>query len=162
MIAAYTMLTRDVTNGGKMQAKLREYEIYDATSLKDMMRRFCEETGIHDANIDTAIKMVNQGSPFFKVELCIIGSQPVGYIMLGFNYPVYKDGMVLEINDVFVKEEYRRKGIAKFMINSAATEYSKALSVTANIDSRNTAALKIMNDLGYSYTQVIKFEKNGD
>ena len=142
-----------------MHIRLKEYELYDTPTMQEMIQSFCKQTNLQAYDKEVAIRKLNQGSPSYKAFICTLDKKAVGYILVEFTYPIYLDGMILLIREIFVKNEYRKKGIAKQMIKTVMNDYDKAISVGVLVNKENDIAMKLMQSMKFTRKNVELFEK---
>ncbi|TRW28195.1 GNAT family N-acetyltransferase [Criibacterium bergeronii] len=142
-----------------MHIRLKEYELYDTPAMQEMIQSFCKQTNLQAYDKEIAIRKLNQGSPSYKAFICTLDKKVVGYILVEFTYPIYLDGMILLIREIFVKNEYRKKGIAKQMIKTVMNDYDKAISVGVLVNKENDIAMKLMQGMKFTRKNVELFEK---
>lgn len=142
-----------------MHIRLKEYELYDTPTMQEMIQSFCKQTNLQAYDKEIAIRKLNQGSPSYKAFICTLDKKVVGYILVEFTYPIYLDGMILLIREIFVKNEYRKKGIAKQMIKTVMNDYDKAISVGVLVNKENDIAMKLMQSMKFTRKNVELFEK---
>lgn len=142
-----------------MHIRLKEYELYDTPAMQEMIQSFCKQTNLQAYDKEIAIRKLNQGSPSYKAFICTLDKKVVGYILVEFTYPIYLDGMILLIREIFVKNEYRKKGIAKQMIKTVMNDYDKAISVGVLVNKENDIAMKLMQSMKFTRKNVELFEK---
>ena len=142
-----------------MHIRLKEYELYDTPAMQEIIQSFCKQTNLQAYDKEIAIRKLNQGSPSYKAFICTLDKKVVGYILVEFTYPIYLDGMILLIREIFVKNEYRKKGIAKQMIKTVMNDYDKAISVGVLVNKENDIAMKLMQSMKFTRKNVELFEK---
>ena len=142
-----------------MHIRLKEYELYDTPAMQEMIQSFCKQTNLQAYDKEIAIRKLNQGSPSYKAFICTLDKKVVGYILVEFTYPIYLDGMILLIREIFVKNEYRKKGIAKQMIKTVMNDYDKAISVGVLVNKENDIAMKLMQSMKFTRKKLELFEK---
>ena len=83
-------------------------------------------------------------------------------LLVGFLRLLYKGSNVVWIEDIFVDELYRNKGIATAAIKIAESiikSDSQYTSICIDVVPRNYAALKLYNKLGYDTLSLITVRK---
>ena len=77
-----------------------------------------EKQKILDEKIKNRLKSdICSKKPIIEAYLTFFNEKCVGYFIYFFNYSSYQARPVLFIEDIFLLEEYRRKGIGKKMFN---------------------------------------------
>lgn len=89
----------------------------------------------------TADKVID-ASDKFRIILAIADDEVVGYIDVTYKYDEN------EPYDIFVKEEYRRRGYGKAML-ARAIELNRPKAMTLLVDVDDTAALALLESLGF-------------
>jgi len=56
-----------------------------------------------------------------------------------------------EIDDIYIKEEYRRQGIGKKLIEEVEKRADKCENITLEVNENNISAIKFYESLGYKF-----------
>ncbi len=97
--------------------------------------------------------------------ILLVDKEPIGYIFIQakktFDANMIVPHNFATINDLYIKEEYRKKGYGKLLIN-AAKEWSKLRALEyleLNVLSKNEDAIKFYNKIDFEESQkVLKLE----
>lgn len=144
-------------------------QIYNDDYKEDMVLCIANFFGFHIGlslgstidNIDTneaEQNLIEWTAKDNQLYMIIYENNLVGFLRIG-----YRGGNVAWIEDVFVKEEFRNRGIATESIKQAekiieATPPYNAICF--DVVPRNVAALKLYHKLGYQTLSLITIRKN--
>ena len=144
-------------------------QIYNDDYKEDMVLCIANFFGFHIGlssesvidNIDTSIAEQDLNEWTTKdnqLYMIMYANNVVGFLRIG-----YRGGNVAWIEDVFVKEEFRNRGIATESIRQAE-EIIKATppynAICFDVVPRNVDALKLYHKLGYQTLSLITVRKN--
>lgn len=117
----------------------------------------CHE--IKPESMKTTYQNALSGSPFMRGLMFVEEAKAIGYLLLSFTYSNEVGGMVVWIEEIFLKEEYRNKGYAKFAFDWIFREYGeKAKRFRLEVTEENKAAKRLYRSLGFTelpYEQMV-------
>jgi len=102
---------------------IREATPADAALLVDMIRELADFEKELDQVEVTPEDMVREGftgSPGFHALIAEWDARPVGYAVYFFTFSTWTGRQSLFVEDLFVREEFRRKGIGRAMLRHLA------------------------------------------
>lgn len=123
--------------------------IYDL--IMGIARYHKQEAYIH-TNKEELLRSGFSESPKFGVLLAEYAGEAAGYVSFTYNYSIWLGDAYLNIDDVFVKEAFRSKGIGEALMNSLR-EHAKAKGIPKirwEVQSDNLQAIKFYERLGAS------------
>lgn len=114
---------------------------------------------IPDACIEATADEVLSGGPFARGLIFSSGEDIAGYALLSFTYSNEVGGMVVLVEEIFIKEIYRGKGYAREFFCWLFENYDgKAKRYRLEVSRENEAVCKLYSSVGFSelgYLQMI-------
>lgn len=85
-------------------------------------------------------------------------------VLVGFFYVRFGGQNVAWLEDIFIIEEYRGRGIGKFAIKilDELMEEKKVASMFVDVIPRNEGAIKLYRECGFDHLNIIQLRKNYD
>ena len=140
-----------------MDITVRKAQINDIPELYEM-NNIINEVGATTDHMKSAL--LN-----YKNEIVLVAihnDAAVGFIC-GQMYPsiCYSDGLQCEVSELFVREEYRRNGVATKLITCLEREFEKndVQEILLQTGGKNTSAQKFYEKTGYTNTKRIVYRK---
>ena len=100
------------------------------------------------------------GNPFVRGLTILHAGEILGYCQLSFTYSSEADGMVVLIEELYIKPKFQGLGVGKQVFDLIESEYSgKAKRYRLECEDENVNAMKLYTRLGYkrlNYVQMIK------
>ena len=138
---------------------IKEVEVLEEAKIcNELLNKLVKDEKRFNDNIDDNTKINNYYENFLKSDnsklfIAKDNDNIMGYIFIKITNPkqnaeLYKESI---IDALYVKEEYRNKGVATTLIKKAI-EYSKqkdAKRISINVISNNEVALKLYYKLGF-------------
>ena len=122
-------------------AEIREMRQEDRETVIDMMRRFYRSDAlitngseeIFESNVDSCLN----GSPYVEGFIFIAEGKVIGYGMLAKSFSTEFGSECIWIEDIYLEEEFRGKGIGSRFIQYVKDMYSdKVLRLEAESDNQ--------------------------
>ena len=108
----------------------------------------CHE--IKEEDMKTTFDLAIKGSPYMRGLVMMEDQTVIGYILLSFTYSNEVGGMVVWIEELYVKEEYRNKGYGKEALQWILNEYQKTTKrFRLEVTEENEGAKKLYRSLGF-------------
>jgi ribosomal protein S18 acetylase RimI-like enzyme len=110
---------------------------------------------ILETTFDTAVSK----SPFIRALIIEDNETPVGFAVLTFSYATEVGGTVVLLEDLYVSETCRGKGVGSKFMQFMEHEYSSAKRFRLEVKKENKKAIELYCKLGYKildYVQMIK------
>ncbi|MDR1679712.1 MAG: GNAT family N-acetyltransferase [Prevotellaceae bacterium] len=98
-------------------------------------------------------------NPYLRILIIEIDNRIVGYAQLSFTYSNEAGGMVVLIEEVYIDESQRGKGIGKKLFEFIEKEYPSAGRFRLEVARNNQRAIDLYQHLGYKvldYLQMVK------
>ena len=135
---------------------IREAIIDDATSLDNLLLLLIDDERKYDKNISPLIMILDYYKNFINKENNIFYVYEDNNKVVAYVYAkILNDGTLVKnkaiIDALYVDEEYRKKGIAKSLLNKVLerlSDYDLA-SIEISVMSSNTIAKKLYEGLGF-------------
>lgn len=114
---------------------------------------------IKDEDMKTTFSLAIKGSPYLRGLVMTKNQTIVGYVLLSFTYSNEVGGMVVWIEELYVKEAYRNQGLGKQALNWVIAEYqTDTKRFRLEVTEENEGAKKLYHSLGFDalpYQQMI-------
>ncbi|MCL2664250.1 MAG: GNAT family N-acetyltransferase [Defluviitaleaceae bacterium] len=108
-----------------------------------------------EANFDAAVNR----SPFIRALIIEDGTGPVGFAFISFTHATEAGGLTVLLEDLYLNESCRGKGLGSKFINFVEQEYHTAKRFRLEVAKENTRAIELYKKLGYEeldYVQMVK------
>lgn len=100
-----------------------------------------------------------EGSPYMRGLMLVENDTTIGYLLLSFTYSNEVGGMVVWIEEIFIKEPYRNKGYGTKVFTWVKETYqTSAKRFRLEVSPENEGAKALYQKLGYSplpYEQMV-------
>ena len=144
--------------------KFRKMIVSDKTDFLNMNRKFFSSPAVlHDVPeefMERNFEIAVGGNDLAEAYIFEIDGRPVGYSFLTKNYSTEIGGVCLWIEEAFVEDEYRGRGIGRSFFEFLSEKYQDAvLRIRMEVEPSNTGAIRLYENLGYEklpYVQMIK------
>lgn len=142
---------------------IRDYVLEDKEGLLELVKDFYNSTAVSHPipleNFSHCFDEIIRGSPFLRGLTILHAGEILGYCQLSFTYSSEADGMVVLIEELYVKPAFRSLGVAKQVFDLIFSEYEgKAKRYRLECSKDNTRAMKLYRELGFEeldYVQMI-------
>lgn len=149
-----------------MENEVRLHRVYatEIEALKEYVAALYAHDEDYDSmvNIEEGVKSLlrneHLATPYFIKQ----GEQRVGYVILTRYHSVEKGGLTLYIDELYVEERYRRRGIGRDIM-AKILEIAKADGVKtlwAQVERHNLAAQTFFTTHGFTVDPNINFERS--
>lgn len=142
---------------------IRKIKLEDKKIYLEMVNEFYNsEAVLHSVDENN---FINTFSELIKSDVyteCFIieyHDKIVGYTLVSKTYSQESGGMVLLIEEIYINEKFRSKGIGKEIFDFLKTRYSSYSRVRLEVEISNKKAIKLYEKLGFNelkYIQMIK------
>ncbi len=142
---------------------IRDIEPNDHDEMMAMMGEFyATSASIHQAGAahfqQTLGTALGRG-PHLRALVVHCGAEAAGYALLSFAYSNEAGGMVAIIDEIYIREAYRGRGLASQVLTFVETAYPQCRRFRLEVRADNAGALALYRKLGYEtldYLQMIK------
>ncbi len=132
--------------------KVRDAVVSDAPVLMAMMRELAVHDGIADGleTTEEAIRRDGFGvAPLFHAVIAEAGGEVAGYVSYFERYSAWKGGPYLAVDDVYVREPFRARGVGKAMMQEVrGLALGKGLNMRWEMEVANERARAFYEKLG--------------
>ena len=142
---------------------IREIKLEDKKIYLEMVNEFYNsEAVLHSVDENNFINTFNELIKSGVYTECFIieyHDKIVGYTLVSKTYSQESGGMVLLIEEIYINEKFRSKGIGKEIFDFLKTRYSSYSRVRLEVEISNKKAIKLYEKLGFNelkYIQMIK------
>ena len=143
-------MIRDITKEDKSIFLKMAADFYSSKAVM-----YSIDIQIHETNFDTALSK----SPFMRALIIEDGGAPVGYALLSFSYSTEAGGLVILLEDLYISESCRGKGLGHKFMQFIEQEYPTAKRFRLEVVRDNKKAIDLYSKFGYKqldYMQMIK------
>ena len=115
---------------------------------------------IPDAQISRTFDVVMGGSPFAALYIAEQDGQTAGYALLAYTYSNEAGGLVVWIEELYIKPQYRGGGFGSQMLSFIEREHAgRAARIRLEVDSSNEGAKRLYIAAGFGtlpYEQMVR------
>lgn len=141
---------------------IREIKSDDKIDFIKMCMDFYNTDGVGHSipvsNMEKTFNLLMEGLDFAKAYVCEKNNKTVGYILLALTYSNEAGGMVVWLDEIYVKPEFRSQGIGSELIDFVIDKYKdNAARFRLEITESNMGAKKLYLSKGFtdlSYRQM--------
>lgn len=141
---------------------LRNLKITDKNEFINMIKEFySSEAVLHSIpqkNIETTFNEIMNSNPYVHGYMIEYNKSVAGYVLLALTYSNEAGGICVWIEEIFIKKEFRGKGLGKIVLNDIKEKYNNAKRFRLEVTKENLKAIKLYENLGYEnldYLQMI-------
>lgn len=136
-----------------MNTKIHKASLQDVPTLIELAPQYYAYDG-HDFNLaayQKALVKLLQNPDYGTVALVYTGSFPIGYIIVCYGYSLEFGGRDAYIDEVFLLQEYRGKGLGKEAINFVEEECRKVgiQAIHLEVQHSNKSAYQFYQHIGF-------------
>ena len=142
---------------------IRDLLVDDKKVFLSMVKTFYSSTAVthnvNPQNFETTLNAVFDKSPFMRALIIEDNSNPVGYALLSFTYSNEAGGLVVLIEELYISEACRGKGLGSKVIEFIEQEYPSVKRFRLEVRKENKKAMDLYYRLGYKlldYVQMVK------
>ena len=138
---------------------IREIKSDDKIDFIKMCMDFYNTDGVDHSipvsNMEKTFNLLMEGLDFAKAYVCEKNNKTVGYILLALTYSNEAGGMVVWLDEIYVKPEFRSQGIGSELIDFVIEKYKNKISrfrleiTESNIGAKKLYLSKGFTDLSY-------------
>lgn len=147
-----------------VKTKIRNIENKDCDCVFNMMREFYNSPAVickaSDETLLADIKACLSNSPYIEGFIFEAESETAGYAMLAKGFSTEAGGVCIQVEDIYLKPEFRGFGIGKEFFKFMENRYKgTAVRLRLEVEASNTRAIEVYKKSGYEelpYMQMIK------
>ena len=148
-----------------MEFKIREASLHDVEIIAGFNAEMAKETEgkeLEFITIAEGIKGLMNKPQYGRYIIAETGGKPVGCLMITYEWTDWRNGLFWWIQSVYVKKEFRSKGIYRAMheyIRTEATHAENVVGLRLYVEKENSAAMAVYNKMGMKETRYKLFEE---
>ena len=142
---------------------IREINPDDKALFMEMAETFYSSKAVaHKVDsrvLETVFNTAVSKSPFIRALIIEDGELPVGFALLSFSYATEVGGLVVLLEDLYISEKCRGKGLGSKVMRFMEREYPLAKRFRLEVTKENEKAIDLYRRLGYrtlEYVQMVK------
>lgn len=136
----------------KQHLVIRRAQLSDVAVVHEFIS--CLEDNIFDFREFETIFETNLRSRSSDYYLASLNDKVLGFASAHYQLLLHHNGLVCEIQELFIRPEYRGNGIGKMLVGKcvdrALAKKCKSIEVTSNLKRKNV--VRFYSDLGFSLT----------
>ena len=143
-------MIRDITPKDKMVFLKMAEKFYSSPAVAHKI-----DSHILEMTFDAAISK----SPFIRALIIEDSEMPAGFAILSFSYATEVGGLVVLLEDLYISEACRGKGLGIEFMRFMEREYPAAKRFRLEVTKGNKKAIDLYSKLGYKtldYMQMVK------
>ena len=144
-------MIRDITQEDKNIFMAMAKDFYSSKAVAHNI-----DNKIIEATFDTAIDKPHVVRAFIIEDSGI----PVGFALLSFYFATEVGGLVVLLEDLYLAEACRSKGLGREFIRFIEQEYPSAKRFHLEVTKENTRAIDLYRKLGYEVLEYVQMVKN--
>lgn len=142
---------------------IREIKSDDKIDFIKMCMDFYNTDGVDHvipiSNVEKTFNLLMKVSDFAKAYVYEKNNQIAGYILLAFTYSNEAGGIVVWLEEIYVKSDFRSQGIGSELIDFVIEKYkNKVARFRLEITDSNNSARKLYLSKGFKYLSYRQME----
>lgn len=142
---------------------LRKFNLEDKHEYIEMMKEFYKSPAvlhtIPQEYMETTFDNIINGTPYAKGYIIEDdNNNTAGYLLLSITYSNEVAGLVVLVEELFIKEQFRGNGIGRKVLTQVREMYKDAKRFRLEVTKENLGAIKLYKNLGYEsldYLQMV-------
>lgn len=139
-----------------MNINFREAVLEDKEFILNANKEINILSGLNDSTFDNNIDNDLFGDKICKVIIAEENGNTIGFVLYSYIYWA-NCGKGIYLSQVYVKEEYRNKGVFKMLLNELEAKEKECRFITNLVGGENRVMLNSMNKLGFQSSDLITF-----
>ncbi len=145
-----------------MESQIRRMEEKDRQQILEMMRTFYASEAVFTNGSEeifhTDIDHCTNGSPYLEGYVFENGTTVQGYAMLAKSFSTEFGRPCIWIEDIYVKDEYRGRGLGGAFLDFVEEKYPHAL-LRLEVEADNERAVNVYRKHGYDVLPYMEMKK---
>ncbi len=134
---------------------IRDFAPEDKEGLIELVKDFYTSSAVSHPipveNFEHCFDEIIKGSPYLRGLTILHAGEILGYCQLSFTYSSEVDGLVVLIEELYVKPAFRNLGVAKQVFDLLFEEYrGKAKRFRLDVTRENEGAIRLYERMGFS------------
>lgn len=147
-----------------MSVIIRKMEQRDAEETLRMMRIFYDSPAVFHTASDRVLRRdiedcIREDMPLLDGFVFEDGDTLAGYAMTALNYTTEYGGVCVWLEDLYLKPEYRRQGLASEFFAFLERAYPRAVRFKLEVEKENEAAIAAYKKYGYGISPYFEMTK---
>ena len=146
-----------------MEFKVRKFKKEDKIEILEMMKEFYNSDAVYtngsDEIFETDFETCLDNSPFLEGFVFYNSNSILGYAMLAKSFSTEFGKTCILIEDIYLKESYRNKGIIGKFIECIKKLYPKSI-FKLEVENENTHAIYVYGKYGFKKSPYIGMINN--
>ena len=143
--------------------ELIKVSLQESELLKDYIEalyRF-EEDYESIVNIEEGLKSLFKNEALATPYFIKQGPEKIGYLILTRYHSVEKGGLTIYIDELYVEERFRRRGVGKTILDQVVSiaQKEKAKALWANTEHNNEGSQRFFKNAGFRQNRYLNFER---
>lgn len=139
-----------------MNINFREAVLEDKEFILNANKEINILSGLNDSTFDN-----NIDKDLFEYKICKViiaeeNNNAIGFVLYSYIYWA-NCGKGIYLSQVYVKKEYRNKGVFKMLLNELEAKEKECRFITNLVGGENVVMLNSMNKLGFQSSDLITF-----
>ncbi|NBY20502.1 GNAT family N-acetyltransferase [bacterium] len=131
--------------------------------LKDYVEALYRFEGDFEAivNIEEGVKSLFKNEALATPYFIKQGNEKIGYVILTRYHSVEKGGLTIYIDELYVEERFRRRGVGKTILDEVVNiaRREKANALWANTEHNNEGSQRFFKNAGFRQNKYLNFER---
>lgn len=132
--------------------------------LKDYIEALYRFEGDFEAivNIEEGVKSLFKNEALATPYFIKQGNEKIGYVILTRYHSVEKGGLTIYIDELYVEERFRRRGVGKTILDEVVNvaQREKAKALWANTEHNNEGSQRFFKNAGFRQNKYLNFERH--
>ncbi len=138
-------------------------KISDKNEIMHMMRVFYDSPAVQhtasDKILERDIEDCLSDTPYLDGFIIEHSGQVVGYAMTAISYTTEYGGICIWLEDLYIKPDYRHKGISEKVFEFIEKNYPNAVRFKLEVEPENEFAVKCYKKYGYKSSPYFEMTK---
>jgi len=148
----------------KEKGMIRDIVQEDKIVFLEMIETFYSSKAVaHNVDksiLETIFNVAVSGSPYLRALIIEDKEEPVGFALLSFSFATEVGGLVVLLEDLYISEERRGKGLGHKFMQFMEQEYPLAKRFRLEVAKENTRAIDLYGKLGFEVLEYVQMVKN--
>lgn len=145
------------------KSMIRKMTAQDKPFIMEMMRVFYASPAVYtngseeifSSDIDNCVN----DNPYLEGYVIVSEDEILGYIMLAKSFSTEFGKSCIWLEDIYVKDGYRGKGLGEKLMNFVIDKYSASSIIRLEVEEENERALNLYKKSGFSILPYLEMKK---